>query len=75
MTKLDITISDIHRIKDLASSHFKNELFLPQSGPELQIFLIIKGLESFLSSKGFEPNFTLISKENKGGHQPDSDFC
>ena len=71
--KIDANV--ISKIKDLAANHFKQEIFLPQSPGETQIFLILKGLESFLCSQGIKPNFTVPSiKENDGGHQPDSDF-
>jgi len=59
MKIFSITDKDLLTIKSFAHIRFLSEDMGSLGTKELQAFLVIKGLEDFLRSKGIEPNFTL----------------
>ena len=56
--KLLVTEKDLTMIKDFAATAFKNRLsFSYCDSKEIQVICILVGIESFLRSKGIDPNF------------------
>ena len=75
ISPLIIGIPELNRIKDFAMKHFHDEQFLPHDLKVIQAFLLIRGLEDFLHSKGYEVNFHVKSvQEVSDVHTPLDDL-
>lgn len=60
--KILIKDKDLEIIKDFGRTAFKDEATLARfSLPEMQIYLILRGLESYLTKNGINPGFELES--------------
>jgi CO dehydrogenase/acetyl-CoA synthase beta subunit len=73
--KLQLDAQALNRIREFGLNYFHSEKFLPEDTGSLQVFLILKGLEDFLMSKGIEPNFKVKpAKEEPGDTTPLDDL-
>jgi hypothetical protein len=56
---IEIDGADLRNVVRLALENYKETKYLPDDPKEVQAFLFLTGLRSFLISKGIEPQFTV----------------
>jgi hypothetical protein len=61
--------SELAQIRRLSLNTFQKNSNFPKESKDLQLFLLLSGLEEFLTSKGIEPNFEVCYTKEGSEYQ------